>query len=181
MINYLLSSFIAISFIFQLDPDFNEAPLKKEMEQIDNIVFTNTLFHTVEAQHYTLSDFHCSLYYVDTNLRKIDVFGISPHALYMRTYYFEKTDIFAVVEQRFGYKNYSFLNRAEIKKLNVEKAKQLDSLVSFEVTNYYYQNDSLIGLSGSDIYLLDQPRMMYNQANNFLIYYEKNLKRVADQ
>ena len=33
MINYLLSSFIAISFIFQLDPDFNESPLKKEMEK----------------------------------------------------------------------------------------------------------------------------------------------------
>lgn len=181
MFNYLISSFFAISFLFHLDSDFNEATIKKEMERIDNTVFTDTLFHTVKAQHYTLSDFDCSLYYLDSNLRKIDVFGISPHALYMRTYYFEKADIFAVVEQRFNYKNYSFLNGTELQKLNVEKAKQLDSLVSFEVTNYYYQNDSLIGLTGKDLYLLDQPQMMYSQANDFLNYYEKNLKKVADQ
>ena len=178
MFNYFISSVFAITLLW-LDPDFNESPVKLEIERIDKTVFTDTLFHTVRAQHYTLEDFDCSLYFLDSNLRKINVFGIVPKSLYIRSYYFDSTDIFAVVEQRFQYKNYSFLNGNEVQKLNVEKAKQLDSLVSFETTNYYYHKDSLVGLTGHDMFLIDEPETMYYRANDFLIYYEKRLKKVA--
>src|SRR5690606_32316596 len=107
MFNYLITSVIAISLLFQLDSNFNEAPVKKEIERIDKCAFTDTIFHKVNAQHYTMTDFHCSLYFLDSNLMKINVFGIYPNLLYLRTYYFEETDIFAVVSQSFNYKNYT--------------------------------------------------------------------------
>lgn len=179
MLNYLIYAMLSLASLFQVASNFNKEPANQAIERIDQIAFTDTLFHTVKAQHYTLSDFHCSLFFMDSTLLKINVFGIHPHLLYLRSYYFENESIFAVVNHNFKYKNYQFLAGKNVQELSSNEILQLDSLEYVETTNFYYEADSLVALTGADTFLLQQPQMMYNQANDYLIYYDQNLKTVA--
>jgi|GEM_PF-2857432 len=180
MLNYVIYSILSVASLFQVTSNFNTETANQVIERIDHTVFTDTLFHTVTAQHYTLSDFHCSLFFMDSTLLKINVFGIHPHLLYVRSYYFDNDSIFAVVNHNFKYKNYEFLANKNVQKLSREEILQLDSLEYVETTNFYYEKDSLVALTGADIYLLEQPQMMYNQANDYLIYYRNNLEKVHE-